>query len=40
MNSIKNKKKNYKFGTKYLKTNVHRVISKMVFPHPQLDIKF
>ena len=28
------------FGTKYLKTNVHRVILKIVFPHPQLDIKF
>ena len=28
------------FGTKYLKTHVHRVISKIVFPTPQLDIKF
>ena len=31
---------NDKFGTKYLKTHLHRVISKIVFPHPQLDIKF
>ena len=28
------------FGSKYLKTHVHRVISKIVFPKPQLDIKF
>ena len=31
---------NDKFGTKYLKTHVHRVILKLVFPQPQLDIKF
>ena len=34
------KKKKTTFGTKYLKTHVHRVISKIVFPKPQLDIKF
>ena len=33
------RKKKEKFGTQYLKTHGHRVISKMVF-HPQLDIKF
>ena len=31
---------NEKYGTKYLKTHVHIVISKMVFFHQQLDIKF
>ena len=31
---------NDKFGTEYSKPDVHRVISKMMFPHPQLDIKF
>ena len=40
INSTKNKNKSDIFGTKYLKTHLHRVISKMVFPHPQLDIKF
>ena len=33
-------KKKTTFGTKYLKTHVHRVISKIVFPKPKLDIKF
>ena len=28
------------FGTKYSKTHVHRVISKMVFSHHHFDIKF
>ena len=28
------------FGTKYLKSHVNMVISKIVFPKPQLDIKF
>ena len=37
--SIDKREKKGKFGTKYLKTHVHRVIWKMVFPHPQLDIK-
>ena len=40
MNAKKNKKKKDDFGTNYLKTHVHIVISKIVFPHPQLDIKF
>ena len=40
MNSIKNKKKNDKFGTKYFKTHVHRVISKIVFPTPNLTSNF
>ena len=33
-------KKKTTFGTKYLKTHVPSVISKIVFPKPQLDIKF
>ena len=33
------KQKNYKFGAKNLTTQVNMVISKMVLPHPQLDIK-
>ena len=33
-------KKKTTFGIKYLKTHVHRVISKIVFSKPQLDIKF
>ena len=28
------------FGTKYLKSHLNMVISKIVFPKPQLDIKF
>ena len=28
------------FGTKYFKTHARGVILKLVFPHPQLDIKF
>ena len=36
----KNRKKKDNFGSKYLKINLHRVILRMVFPHPQLDIKF
>ena len=31
---------NSKFGTKYLKTYVHSVISKMVFPTPNLTSNF
>ena len=31
---------NDKFAIKYLKTHLHRVILKIVFPHPQPDIKF
>ena len=34
------KKKKTTFGTKYLKTHVHSVISKIVFLKPQIDIKF
>ena len=37
---IKIKRKKTTFGTKYLKTHVHMVFLKTVFPHPQLDIKF
>ena len=33
-------KKKTTFGTKYLKTHVNMVISKMMLPQPQLDIKF
>ena len=33
-------KKNDKFGTKYLKTQVNMVISKIMFPHPQLELNF
>ena len=40
VNPIKNKKKKTTFETENLKSHVHRVISKIVLPHPQLDIKF
>ena len=33
-------KKKTTFAKKYLKTHVNRVILKIVFPKPQLDIKF
>ena len=37
-NSARNaRKKSDKFGRKYRKTHVHRVISKIVFAQPQLD---
>ena len=40
MNSNKKKKKKDNFSTSYLKTHANMVISKMVLPHPQLDIEF
>ena len=39
-NTTRNAKKNDKFGTKYLKTDVNIVISKILFLKPQLEIKF
>ena len=35
----KTKRKKMTFETKYLKTHVYRVFSKIMFPHPQLDTK-
>ena len=37
---LKTIRKKDNFWTSYLKTHVNMVISKMVLPHPQLDIKF
>ena len=40
LTQLKTKRKKITLWTKYLKTHVDRVISKIVFPHPHLDVNF